>query len=208
MPTAVGPQGFALTTTVVSPTRVVKVDVGDARSQMPAMGAVENVISPDTIDKILERVRQVVKVQRIFTSERRWCTAAGLSPTYIAALRGRGGAGGTGEVKDVKHDSIAALARAAGKNVAWLMGDSDTETSIGGHLSVELALQRFDWPDISAAGAQEVQRRARAEAAAAGPEDLPVKFWAVRLQKIVDDVRGDEAGSHERPARRRSPHAR
>lgn len=156
-------------------------------------------LQPDKLARLLARIDAVLAQPGTFPSARAWCKAAGLSESYIAALRNRGGREGTGEVNDVKHEAVAALARAANKPVAWLMGDSDTETSPtgGAGLGIELALEKFEWPgDLSPDAAREIQRRARDEAT--GPDDLPVRYWTARLTKILDDVREQELGSHTR----------
>jgi hypothetical protein len=74
------------------------------------------------LDLLLSRIDEVLAT-KFEGSARGWCKAADLSLSYIGALRNRGGAKGTGEVTGVKYDEVAALARAAGVKVTWLMGD-------------------------------------------------------------------------------------
>lgn len=153
------------------------------------------------LDGLLSRIDEILATNK-FDGARGWCRKAGLSESYIAALRSRGGAKGTGEVSGVKYDEIAALARAAGVGVAWLMAD-DTLQSPNSMTHLERALQTFDWPDtLTAAQAKEVQRLARAELAAAGTDDLPVKFWLGRLARIAADVREGVTSSRVQSTRK------
>jgi hypothetical protein len=153
------------------------------------------------LDLLLSRIDEVLAT-KFEGSARGWCKAADLSPSYIGALRNRGGAKGTGEVTGVKYDEVAALARAAGVKVTWLMGD-DTLPSAEDAGNLERALMTFDWPaDLTAANAAEIQRRARAEAKAT-KDDLPVKFWMGRLARIASDVRETAISSGERQKRAR-----
>ena len=169
-------------TTVSEITSVVNLDSGYAcRQSVP--------VTP--IDAFLLRVEEVLR-RGTFKSEREWCRAAGVSPSYIAAVRNRGASGGTGEVSDLKREQVVRLAKAAGLDPTFLLGEEISTmtppTRVSPSSGLDDAVRAFDWPgDLSAAQASEVLSRARDEAAD-NPE-LPTKFWIARLGKIAADVR-------------------
>ncbi len=153
------------------------------------------------LDRLLARINEVLE-RGTFASASEWCREAGVSRSYIGALRNRGGTKGTGEVRNVKHEEIAKLAGAARVEVGWLMGE-DTLPSNEAPDGLERALMQFDWPDtLTAAQAKEVQRLARAEAADAGANDLPPKFWLARLARIAADVRHGATSSRVQASRK------
>lgn len=88
------------------------------------------------IDEILARVKMVVAwmdgrkraadpMATRFT-EVEWCLAAGVSRSYIAAIRRRGPSG-TGEVGSVSTERFTRLANTAGVDVGWLLGSGPRE---------------------------------------------------------------------------------
>lgn len=168
-------------TTVSEITPVVNLDCGyDCRQSRR--------VSPT--EALLSRIDEVLRGKR-FKSQREWCRKAGVAESYIAALRLRGGKGGTGEVHDVKREQVVRLARAAGLDVSYLMGEdlSVPETLAAPPIrnALEDAIAEFDWPaEISAAQAKEVLTRARTEAQE--HDDLPRRFWLSRLAKLASDV--------------------
>jgi hypothetical protein len=178
-------------TTVSEITPVVNLDTGYDCRQSGRVTPVEALLL--RIDEVLEGKR--------FKSEREWCRKAGVAQTYIAALRLRGGKGGTGEVRDVKREQVVRLARAAGLDVSYLMGEDLAPKTLAAppvvRNAVEDAIAEFDWPpDMTAAQAKEVLTRVRAEAQE--HSDLPRRFWTSRLAKLASDVH--EARSRVRRA--------
>lgn len=142
------------------------------------------------IEALLSRIDEELRSGGRFRSEREWCRKAGISESYIAALRLRGGKGGTGEVVDVKREQVVRLAKAAGLDPAKLLGDElrTTPTAPAPQPStLEGAIADFEWPSsLTAQQAHEVLVRARAEASE--HPSLPKRFWLSRLAKLATDV--------------------
>lgn len=167
-------------TTVSEITPVVNLDTGYACRH-------HGCVTP--IEALLARIDDVLRSKR-FKSEREWCRKAGVAESYIAALRLRGGKGGTGEVHDVKREQVVRLAKAAGLDVSYLMGEDLAPKTLAAppaRNAIEDAIAEFDWPaEMTAGQAKEVLTRARAEAQEHA--DLPRRFWLSRLTKLASDV--------------------
>jgi hypothetical protein len=174
-------------TTVSEITPVVNLDNGYACRHSAAV---------HPIDAFLARVDEVMRSGR-FRSESEWCQRAGVTRSYIAAIRNRG-PGGTGEIKDVKREQVVKLAKTAGLDLSYLLGEDlrpKTLAAEGHELgSLEIAIGQFDWakaPELTASQAEEVLDRARDEAG--GRTTLPVGFWVARLAKIASEVHESHA---------------
>lgn len=159
------------------------------------------------IDEILARLR-IAQELGGYSSERAWLREAGVTPSYIAAIRGRGGAKGTGQVKDVKRENMVKLAKTAGVDLGWLLGEGAREpVRFAANASTvpvqsrpsmvpsnfDAAFNAFEWPDgITATQADEVRRRAQSEVTDS-TRTLPVGFWSKRLRDIASEVCSDRS---------------
>lgn len=189
---------FGMHTDVSTHTAVCKLD-GDYDCSQPQVVT--------GIPALLERIDAVLKTGK-FASERAWCKAAGLSPSYISSMRGRGGPNGTGEVHDVKHDKVAALARAAGLDPSYLLGEMSVANQVvatDARSTFQRAVDGVEWPgNISAPQIADVIQRARIECESTKGPELPVQYWEARLIYFLEEARTEQSNIHNAARRRKA----
>jgi hypothetical protein len=145
------------------------------------------------IPEILARIELVMSL-RGYPSEAAWCRAAKVSRTYIAAMRVRGGPRGTGQVKSVNQEQMAKLAKTAGIELGWLLGEGPREPvrqllPEPSENNYRKALDEFDWPEgITIDQSLRVKALAAMDAEKPGAVALPVKLWRQRLYEIATEV--------------------
>lgn len=136
--------------------------------------------------RLAARVDEILKTTTKFRDAQEWATKAKLSRSFLSTLKSRAS---TGEVRTVKQDAVAALARAAGMTVADLMGEGDTMPSADSVPGLEKAIADYRWPASMAANpdrAAAILAQLRADAARLAP--LPVSFWTARLDLLCAEV--------------------
>jgi hypothetical protein len=165
-------------TTVIGITPVVNLDVDYACRQ-------HRLVTP--IEALLLRIDEVLRA-KTFSSERDWCRKAGVSESYIAAMRLRGGKDGTGEVHDVKREQVVRLAKAAGLDPAYLMGSDIQTMPAPATAPVEKALEAFPWRDHPMTPDQAESMMARVRQDATAHPSLPVAYWSAALERIAAEI--------------------
>jgi transcriptional regulator with XRE-family HTH domain len=153
----------------------------------------------DDLGKLLARIDSILASEpKKFASEREWCRKAGVSDSYIGAIRTKRA---KGESTTAKVDVIAKLARAAGVTIDYLMGGdavpvgpTHVEHAVPREASPNLsaALEAFPWGEVDLAPdlARRVVEQVRREAFAGGGVDLPQSYWHARVARLADEVLG------------------
>jgi hypothetical protein len=157
----------------------------------------------NTLGKVLAQIDSVLAAGK-FESEREWCRRAGVSGSYIGALRTKHL---KGQSTSARLDQVQKLAQAAGVSVDFLMGSDGSDAAPvnnrGRAASPNLAkaLEMYPWqteeltPDL----ARRVVEQVQSEAFAGGGVDLPQSYWRARIDRLVEEVLGRAKGVHRRP---------
>lgn len=145
-------------------------------------------------------------------TEKEWCKAAKVSPSYIAAIRRRG-PDGTDEASGVSAVEFGRLAAVAGVEVGWLLGEgprlpvrrsgglvtlpAPPPSTQAAQDNLAVAIAEYVYPiEVPAAQAVEVGRRVRAEADLTGSSRaLSVRFWTGRITHYLSQVRSERSGT-------------
>lgn len=141
----------------------------------------------------------------LFRSERDWCEKAGVSDSYIGALRTKHR---QGTAKTAKLDVVEKLADAAGVSVGWLMGAEEmplrgpsgsrerpSRPSLGEAVAVSAqvrqALESYDWPSGTATSlVAEISDALAKEAFAHRGSFIPPSHWTNRIQEELAARKG------------------
>lgn len=157
----------------------------------------------DALGQLLARIEEILASKR-FESERDWCRRAGVSESYIGALRAKRA---KGDAQTAKLEQVEKLARAANVSVDYLLGRSRATASqgddAGSSPNLRAALEAYPWADhdVVPTVARAVVQQVRSEAFAGGGVDLPQSYWHARIGRLVDEALGRAKVAGRAPAR-------
>lgn len=139
----------------------------------------------------LDRIGAELKRSGRYRSERAWCEAAGVAPSYVSALRAKHG---KGLVTTAKLDALAKLAAAAGVPLGAITGSAAHEEPAPREeipREVREAFDATDWDALALSLDEAEQLFAEVRAISARKAFPSVRYWESLIRQIANELRGD-----------------